>query len=120
ALPIFADLLATPYALGSREEVTEIMRGYVAGYNEAVAEGGITDTRCAGEPWVRAISEEDAWKYVYVRLMYAGLGQAAMGIAQAHGGHGTGSPVAPRAREAAGAAPQVPRERALGGDGAGA
>ncbi|MFG1945884.1 penicillin acylase family protein [Nonomuraea sp. NPDC048826] len=111
---ILAELLAQPYPQGPRDEVKDIMRGYVAGYNKVVAEGGITDARCAGQPWVRAITEEDAWKYIYGRLMYAGLGQAAMGIAQADGQRGTGSAAEPSEEVASGAAWKMLRERQLG------
>lgn len=111
---VLDELLALPYPQGPREEVKEIVSGYVAGYNKVVAEGGVTDTRCAGEPWLRPISEEDAWKYIYARLMYGGLGQAALGIAQADAQRGGGSASAPSEEEAAGAARRMQQERQLG------
>lgn len=43
-----------------------LARGYAAGYSKYLAETGIdkiTDPRCAGQAWVRPITEEDYWRH---------------------------------------------------------
>ncbi|GAA4087487.1 penicillin acylase family protein [Nonomuraea soli] len=109
--PALDGLLAQPYPQGPRTEIFEILRGYVAGYNKAVGEG-TTDTRCAGKPWLRPITERDAWLFVYARMLYGGLGQAAAGIAQADLTRGTGT--APTPDEVAAWARRFQSERQIG------
>jgi acyl-homoserine-lactone acylase len=61
--------LKLPPPLGPTAEVRDMVRGYVAGYNQYLREvgvGGIPDRRCRGQEWVRPITEDD----VYLRALH--------------------------------------------------
>ena len=76
-----------------------MVRGYVAGYNHYLAcqggAAGITDPRCANQPWVRPITTMDAWKLALNLSMrassntnIAGLVAAAPPAVRGRGRHG--------------------------------
>ena len=48
---------------GQPELVQDVVVGYVAGFNAAVADGGV-DGWCEGEPWVGPITTQDLYAYV--------------------------------------------------------
>lgn len=55
--------------VGPTADVRDLIRGYVAGYNEYLAEVGVNnipDPRCRGKEWVRPITEMD----VYLRALH--------------------------------------------------
>ena len=61
--------LDQPPPLGPTPEVRQMVRGYVAGYNQylrQVGVAGIPDRRCRGQEWVRPITEQD----VYLRALH--------------------------------------------------
>ncbi|MEO8451146.1 MAG: penicillin acylase family protein [Gemmatimonadota bacterium] len=61
--------LKAPPPVGPTAEVRELISGYVAGYNQYLAEVGaqnIPDVRCRGKEWVRPITDED----VYARALH--------------------------------------------------
>ncbi len=56
-----ADSVDTPSA-----DARALARGYAAGYSKFLSDTGvdkISDPRCAGQPWVRPITEEDYWRH---------------------------------------------------------
>ena len=58
--------------LGPTLELQELVRGFVAGYNEYLADTGIDnlpDPTCRGSEWVRPITERD----VYLRAMFRNI-----------------------------------------------
>ena len=64
--------LAEPPPRGPTQEVRDMVRGYVAGYNLYLKKTGadkIPDTRCKSAPWVRPITEKD----VYLRSLHWSL-----------------------------------------------
>ena len=61
--------LREPPPVGPTSDVSDLVRGYVAGYNKYLAETGvdnIPDPRCRGKEWVRPITEID----VYLRALH--------------------------------------------------
>ena len=62
-------LLAKPPPFGPVPEVKQVVRGYVAGYNRYLADvggsNGVPDKTCRGKPWVRPITEVDAYRRFY-------------------------------------------------------
>ena len=69
------------------------MRGYVAGYNRWLRDTGvdnIADPRCHGEPWVRPITEMDAYRRFYQLGLIASQGVAIDGIGGAQPPAGAG------------------------------
>jgi len=69
-----------------KPDVREVVRGYVKGYNKYLAETGvenIPDATCAGEPWVKPITEMDTYRRFYELGTMAGLGAAVDGTANA-------------------------------------
>ncbi|HWH45133.1 MAG TPA: penicillin acylase family protein [Thermoleophilaceae bacterium] len=79
---VVEDLLDRPPPHGPLPEVKQAISGYVEGYNKAIAQG-ITDPTCAGKPWVRPITEMDAWRRFYQLILIASQGVAIDGIASA-------------------------------------
>jgi acyl-homoserine-lactone acylase len=78
---------------GPRPEIKEAVRGYVAGYNRWLRDTGvenITDPRCDGEPWVRPITEMDAYQRFYQLGLLASQGVAIDGIGGAQPPAGAG------------------------------
>ena len=96
-------LLSAPPPVGVDRRVQRLVRGYVAGYNRYLADvgrDGITDPACRGKPWVRPITEKDAYGRFMQLASLAGGGLAITGIANAQpppGGAGAGSSDAERA-----------------------
>lgn len=83
---IVEGLLAQPPPDGPVDEIREGVRGYVAGYNKYLAETGVNnlpDPRCAGKPWVRPITEMDAYRRFYQLALLASQTVAINGIADA-------------------------------------
>jgi acyl-homoserine-lactone acylase len=72
------ELLAQAPPHGPRDEIVEAVRGYVAGYNRYLADvggpDGIDDPACAGQPWVRPITEMDAYRRFYQLASLASTG----------------------------------------------
>ena len=81
------ELLAQPEPLGPRNDLKEGVKGYVAGWNARLRDiggaDGITDPSCKGEPWVREITEADAYRRFYQLALLASSGVAIDGIAGA-------------------------------------
>jgi acyl-homoserine-lactone acylase len=79
-------LLAQPPPNGPRPEVRRGVRGYVRGYNRWLRRTGvdrIPDPTCRGKPWVKPISEMDAYRRFYQLALLASSGVAIDGIAAA-------------------------------------
>lgn len=57
--------------LGMSSELRELVRGYAAGYNRLLAEGGATGTPCEGQAWVRPIDEMDLMRRFYQLTLLA-------------------------------------------------
>jgi len=85
---VIDELLAKPPPIGPAQEVRDLARGYVAGYNRYLADvggtNGVPDTTCRGKPWVRPITEADAYRRFYQLTELAsgdvvinGIGEAA-------------------------------------------
>jgi acyl-homoserine-lactone acylase len=86
---------------GPRPEIEQGVRGYVAGYNRWLRDTGvdnIDDPRCAGDPWVRPITEMDAYRRFYQLGLLASQGVAIDGIAGAEPPPGAG-PAQPTSAE---------------------
>jgi acyl-homoserine-lactone acylase len=70
-------LLADPVR-GPGEEARALVRGYVAGVNQHLADVGgadaINDPACAGAPWVQPATELDLWYGVYLANLLASTG----------------------------------------------
>jgi acyl-homoserine-lactone acylase len=67
-------LVGQPAPLGPQQEVRDIVRGYVAGYNKYLADNRITDPACKGAPWVRPISDIDVYRHIYALANIQGGG----------------------------------------------
>lgn len=76
-------LLALPPPLGPLPQVRDLVRGYVAGYNRYLRDTGIaniSDPACKGAPWVREITEMDAYRRFYQVALLASSDVAIDGI----------------------------------------
>jgi acyl-homoserine-lactone acylase len=76
-------LLAQPPPAGPVDEIRQGVTGYVAGYNEYLAEtgvGNLPDPRCRGAEWVKPISEMDAYRRFYQLALLASATVAIDGI----------------------------------------
>ena len=90
---VIAELLTREPPRGPRPEIKEAVRGYVAGYNRWLRDTGvenIDDPRCDGEPWVRPITEMDAYQRFYQLGLLASQGVAIDGIGGAQPPVGAG------------------------------
>ncbi|MEA2450326.1 MAG: acyl-homoserine-lactone acylase [Thermoleophilaceae bacterium] len=80
-------LLARKPPFGPKAAIKRGVRGYVAGYNRYLADIGgpqnIPDESCRGKPWVRPISEKDAYLRFYQLTLLASQAVAIDGIAGA-------------------------------------
>ncbi len=78
------ELLAMDPPHGPQAGIVEGVAGYVAGYNkwleDAGGPDGLTDPRCKGQPWVRPITELDAYRRFYQLASLASTGVAIDGI----------------------------------------
>ncbi|WP_052665159.1 penicillin acylase family protein [Nitriliruptor alkaliphilus] len=74
------ELLDQPPPHGPSDGLVEGVRGYVAGYNRYLADvggpDGISDPACAGQEWVRPITEHDAYLRFYQLASLASTGIA--------------------------------------------
>jgi acyl-homoserine-lactone acylase len=79
---VVEQLVSKPAPLGPREEVREAVRGYVAGFNQFLAEKPAVE--CADQEWVVPMTEMDVYRRVYAvtTLMDQG-GIHAPGVAMA-------------------------------------
>src|SRR5947209_7069817 len=96
---VIDNLLAQAPPLGPEQEVRELVRGYVAGYDRYLHDvggtDGVPDSTCRGKPWVRPIGEADAYRRFYQLTELASADVVIDGIAEA----------APPASEPAAASP---------------
>jgi acyl-homoserine-lactone acylase len=99
---VIDELLAQAPPLGPEQEVRELVRGYVAGYNRYLSDvggtSGVPDSSCRGKPWVRPITEADAYRRFYQLTELASADVVIDGIAEAAppvSELGAGSPTAP-------------------------
>ncbi|MBP2475297.1 acyl-homoserine-lactone acylase [Crossiella equi] len=82
-------LLSSPQ--GPSAEARETLRGYVAGFNRYLSEKGVSDPTCEGKPWLRPITETDAWRNVYDTTQLTGISSFAQQIATARPPAGAGA-----------------------------
>jgi acyl-homoserine-lactone acylase len=104
---VVENLLAQPAPTGPKPELRDGLRGYVAGYNRYLADvggtNGVPDKTCRGKPWVRPITETEAWRRVYQLILLASSGVAVDGIGEAQpptpslSGGGSGAALDPQA-----------------------
>src|SRR5438067_8516921 len=84
---VIDELLAKAPPLGPAQEVRDLARGYVAGYNRYLADvggtNGVPDPTCRGKPWVRPITEADAYRRFYQLTELASADVVINGIAEA-------------------------------------
>src|SRR5947209_10132398 len=78
-------LVAQAPPKGPEPELRDLMRGYAAGYDRYLrnvgGSAGVPDPTCRGKPWVRPISEMDAWRRLYQLILLASSDIAIDGIA---------------------------------------
>jgi acyl-homoserine-lactone acylase len=91
------NLLQLPPPQGPRPEIKEAVRGFVHGYNKYLRDTGVDnlpDASCRGKPWVREISEMDAYRRFYQLGLIASQGVVIDGIggAQPPAGSAPASP----------------------------
>jgi acyl-homoserine-lactone acylase len=84
---VIAGLLARKPPFGPKAAIKRGVKGYVAGYNRYLKDIGgpanIPDESCRGKPWVRPITEDDAFLRFYQLTLLASQGVAIDGIAGA-------------------------------------
>ncbi len=87
-------LVAVAPPAGPRQEVKDVVAGYVDGYNDQLASvggaAGVKDPDCKGKPWVRPIDQGDVYRRFFM------LGELASGMA-ALDGLGSAQPPTPAA-----------------------
>ncbi|HEV3128526.1 MAG TPA: penicillin acylase family protein [Solirubrobacteraceae bacterium] len=80
-------LLAQPAPFGPEPAVRQLVTGYVKGYNRYLRKvggsGGVPDSRCRGQRWVRPISQADVWRRFYQLIELASGDVVIQGIAEA-------------------------------------
>src|SRR5204862_5347653 len=63
------NLLAQPPPNGPAQEIKDGIRGFTAGWNRYLADvggtNGVPDKSCRGKPWVRPITEIEAYRRLY-------------------------------------------------------
>ena len=98
---------------GPLPEVKQVINGYVKGYNAWLAKNKskIQDTTCKGQPWVRPITNLDAYLRFYELATMAGSGAAVDGIANAE----PPAPVMMSAPASEDAVPSAAQLKGLGG-----
>jgi acyl-homoserine-lactone acylase len=84
---VIDELLAKAPPLGPEQEMRELVSGYVAGYNRYLRDvggtKGVSDATCKGKPWVRPITEADAYRRFYQLTELASADVVINGIAEA-------------------------------------
>ena len=76
-------LMRAPAPLGPEAEVTDMVRGYVAGYNRYLRDTGpenLTDPSCRGAAWVRPITELDVFRAMHAFVIGSGSGSVIDGL----------------------------------------
>src|SRR3954452_9984283 len=80
-------LLAKSPPDGLQPAAKQVVTGYVAGYNKYLADvggaNGVRDPNCRGKPWVRPITEKEAYRRFYQLTELASGDVAIPGIAKA-------------------------------------
>ena len=80
-------LLAQKPPNGLQHSARQVVRGYVKGYNKYLADvggsKGVRDPNCRGKPWVRPITETQAYRRFYQLIQLASGDVAIPGIARA-------------------------------------
>lgn len=69
-------LLAEPAPRGPSRQVSDLMRGFAAGYNTWLKQNGITDPACKGAAWVRPVTPLDVAARFYAIAVLGGQGGA--------------------------------------------
>ncbi|MDX6643049.1 MAG: acyl-homoserine-lactone acylase [Solirubrobacteraceae bacterium] len=80
-------LLAKSPPQGPLPVVKQAVKGYVRGYDRYLADTGVanlTDPACRGKPWVKPITEMDAYRRFYQLGILASQSVAIDGIGEAH------------------------------------
>jgi acyl-homoserine lactone acylase PvdQ len=114
-------LLSLAPPLGPRSEIKAGVRGFVAGYNRWLRDTGvdnISDPSCRGKPWVRPITEMDAYRRFYQLGLIASQGVAIDGIGAAQ--PPTGPAASPTSAEQAQMIGELKQKLPLGGVGSNA
>jgi len=77
-------MMRRPAPYGPSDDVRQIARGYVDGYNRYLEDvggsKGISDPNCKGKPWVTPITEIDVYRRFYQLALLASSGVAIDGI----------------------------------------
>ncbi|KHD77917.1 hypothetical protein MB27_09015 [Actinoplanes utahensis] len=76
-------LMSLPAPLGPEREVTDMVRGYVTGYNRYLRDTGVdalTDPACRGADWVRPITELDVFRAMHAFVIGSGSGSVIDGL----------------------------------------
>jgi acyl-homoserine-lactone acylase len=106
---VIDELLAKPPPLGPEQEVRELAAGYVAGYNRYLHDvggtNGVPDSSCRGKPWVRPITEADAYRRFYQLTELASADVVIDGIGES--APPAGAPAAASRRSGASLDPQA-------------
>jgi acyl-homoserine-lactone acylase len=118
-------LLSLDPPRGPRPEIKDGVRGFVAGYNRWLQDTGvdnISDPACRGKPWVRPITEMDAYRRFYQLGLIASQGVAIDGIGQAQPptGPAASAPSSPTSAEQAQMIGDLKEKLPLGGIGSNA
>jgi acyl-homoserine-lactone acylase len=74
-------LVNQPAPLGPRDEVRQLVRGYVMGFNQRLAEEPALE--CSGAEWIRPMTEQDVYRRAYAVTTWLGVGRASAGIVSA-------------------------------------
>ena len=93
---VIEELVVEPPPHGPKVEIKQGVRGYVAGYNEYLAETGVDslpDPRCRGAEWVRPITSRDVYRRFYQLASLASAGVAIDGIGGAQPPGASDSPL---------------------------
>lgn len=81
---VIEQLISAQPPNGPSAEVRDLIGGYVEGYNRRLRElggaAGVDDPRCTGQPWVREITEIDAYRRLYQLGQIASSGVSIAGI----------------------------------------
>jgi acyl-homoserine-lactone acylase len=83
---VVAKLLAEPAPQGPTGQVTQLVAGYVAGYNRYLSDTGaanLPDPTCRGAAWVAPITANDIWTEMYDVDQLGGIEDAKQQIATA-------------------------------------
>ncbi|WP_380280570.1 penicillin acylase family protein [Kitasatospora purpeofusca] len=101
-------LRATPAPAGPSRAVTELGRGWAAGYNAWIGRNRITDPACAGADWVRPVTDVDVSALDHSLMVLLGEGRGIDGITAAEPPTPGSAPVLDEAEPARVLAPASP------------